>query len=77
MSKQPLPATTIRFEVHPSQTGVEWHVTATFPTNQKEQIAGFKSETEALRWIGTAECLAWLKARTANEEKSAKAAFRQ
>jgi hypothetical protein len=60
MSKAPLPATTIKFEAILT-AGNEWQVVATFPTAQKKQIGGFKSETEAVAWIGSPRCLAWIK----------------
>jgi hypothetical protein len=41
--------------------GNEWQVVATFPTAQKKQIGGFKSEAEAVAWIGSPRCLAWIK----------------
>jgi hypothetical protein len=56
MPKAPLPATTIRFEAVLT-AGNEWQVVATFPTAQKKQIGGFKSEAEAVAWIGS---LAWI-----------------
>jgi hypothetical protein len=59
----PLPASTIKFEVHPSKVGAEWEVVASFPTQQREKIAGFKTEAEAVDWIGSYRCLTWVKAR--------------
>jgi hypothetical protein len=47
MSKALFPATTIRFEAVLT-VGNEWQVVATFPTAQKKQIGGFKSEAEAV-----------------------------
>jgi hypothetical protein len=55
------PATTITFE--PLKIGMEWHVAVTYPDGQKEQIAGLKSEAEAVAWIGSPRCLEWVKAR--------------
>lgn len=60
MSKAPFPATTIRFEAV-LKVENEWQVVATFPTGQKEHIAGFMSEAEAMTWIGSSGCLAWIK----------------
>jgi hypothetical protein len=60
MSKAPLPATTIKFEAMLT-AGNEWQVVATCPTAQKKQIGGFKSEAEAVAWIGSPRCLAWIK----------------
>ena len=39
----------------------KWQVVATFPPSQKKQIGGFKSEAEAVAWIGSPRCLAWIK----------------
>ena len=57
------PATTITFEPLPLKVGAEWHVAVTYPDGQKEQIAGLKSEAEAVAWIGSPRCLEWVKAR--------------
>jgi hypothetical protein len=43
------------------KAGTEWQVVATYPTGQKEHIGGFKSEAEAVTWIGSPKCLAWIK----------------
>lgn len=56
-----VPATTIIFE--PVKVGTEWRVAVTYPDGQKEQIAGFKSEAEAVAWIGGPRCMEWVKAR--------------
>jgi hypothetical protein len=60
MSKAPFPATTIKFEAM-LKAANEWQVVATFPTGQKQHIAGLKNETEAVAWIGSPKCLAWIK----------------
>jgi hypothetical protein len=60
MPKAPFPATTIKFEAVLT-AGNEWQVVATFPTGHKKQIGGFKSEAEAVTWIGSPRCLAWIK----------------
>jgi hypothetical protein len=60
MPKAPFPATTIRFEAVLKAEN-EWQVVATFPTGQKQHIAGFRSEAEAVAWIGSPRCLAWTK----------------
>jgi hypothetical protein len=60
MSNTPFPATTIKFEAM-LKAGNEWQVVATFPTGQEEHIGGFKSEAEAVTWIGSPRCLAWIK----------------
>jgi hypothetical protein len=60
MSKAPFPATAIRFEAV-LKVENEWQVVANFPTGQKQHIAGFTSEAEAVTWIGSPRCLAWIK----------------
>jgi hypothetical protein len=60
MPKAPFPATTIKFEAVLT-AGNEWLVVATFPTGHKKKIGGFKSEAEAVTWIGSPRCLAWIK----------------
>jgi hypothetical protein len=61
MSKAPLPATTIKFEAMLA-AGNKWQVVATFlATARKKQIGGFQSEAEAVAWIGSPRCLAWIK----------------
>jgi hypothetical protein len=53
----------ITFEPRPLKVGTEWHVVATYPRGQKEHIAGFHSEAEAIEWIASESCQAWLRAR--------------
>jgi hypothetical protein len=60
MPKALFPATAIRFEAVLKAVN-ERQVVATFPTGQKQNIAGFKSEAEAVAWIGSPRCLAWIK----------------
>jgi hypothetical protein len=57
------PATIIKFEAVPLGPGTEWRVIATFAAGQKEQIGGFRSEAEAVAWIGGPGCMAWVKLR--------------
>jgi hypothetical protein len=57
------PATAIKFEAAPLKVGTGWQVVATYPTGQKEQIGAFKSEAEAVTWIGSPRCWAWIKVR--------------
>ena len=59
----PYPATTIKFEAAPLKAGNEWRVVATYPTGEQEQIVGFANEAEAVAWIGSPQCLAWISAR--------------
>jgi hypothetical protein len=60
MSKAPFSATTIKFEAMLT-AGNEWQVVATFSTGQTKHIGGFKGEAEAVAWIGSPRCLAWIK----------------
>jgi hypothetical protein len=60
MSKAPFPATTIRFEAV-LKAANDWQAVATFPTGQKQNIGGFKSDAEAVAWIGSPRCVAWIK----------------
>jgi hypothetical protein len=57
MPKATFPATTIKFGSMLT-AGNEWQVVATFPTGHKKQIGGFKSEAEAVAWIGSPRRLA-------------------
>jgi len=45
------------------KVGPEWHVVATYPMGGKEHIIGFRSEAEALAWMKSDRCAAWVKAR--------------
>jgi hypothetical protein len=57
------PATTVRFEPIPTEIGDGWRVTATYPDGRIEHVTGFNSEEEAMDWIGSPQCLEWLRAR--------------
>jgi hypothetical protein len=48
----------ITFEIWPS--GLEWNIVATYPSGQKEHITRFKSELEAIKWMGSPDQLFWL-----------------
>jgi hypothetical protein len=58
------------FEVIEWKVGGGWYVKATLPNVEPENITGFKSEVEALRWIRH-DSAAWLHARRALEKKEA------
>jgi len=60
LGKPNFPATTIKFEPLPVKVGGEWQVVVTYPTGEIEQVDGFKSETEAVDWIGSTACLEWV-----------------
>jgi hypothetical protein len=53
----------IAFDPLPQKIGSEWYLVATYPSGQKEPVTGFHSEEEALNWLGSDSCQAWLKAR--------------
>lgn len=53
----------ITFEPKPLKAGSEWTIVATYPRGQKEHIAGFHSEEDALDWLASEGCRAWLRAR--------------
>jgi hypothetical protein len=57
------PADKITLESRPLKVGPEWHVVATYPMGSKEHITGFRSEAEALEWMKSDRCAAWVKAR--------------
>jgi hypothetical protein len=57
------PADKITLEPRPLKVGPEWHVVATYPMGGKEHIIGFRSEAEALAWMKSDRCAAWVKAR--------------
>ena len=54
---------TMTFDPRPLKLGAEWHIVANYPTGQKEHIAGFHNEEEALDWLASDGCQAWLRAR--------------
>lgn len=56
-------ASKFRFVPQPLKVGTEWQVIAHYGDGREEHITGFKSETEALNWIGGSACYAWLKER--------------
>jgi hypothetical protein len=49
----------IALDPKPMKVGREWHVLVTYPSGEREHIAGFKSEVDALDWIAE-ESKAWL-----------------
>jgi hypothetical protein len=62
MAKTPrFPATTVKFEAAPLDAGANWQLVATYPTGPKEQIGRFENEAEAVTWIGSPQCFAWIK----------------
>ena len=57
------PANQIHFTPKPLKIGGEWYLVATWPSGQEEHITGFKTEIEALNWIGQPKQLEWLRIR--------------
>jgi hypothetical protein len=53
----------VTFDSEPLWVGSEWHLVATYPSGQREHVTGFKSEAEAIEWLASGRCQAWLKAR--------------
>jgi hypothetical protein len=53
----------VTFDPKPLTSGTGWYVVATYPGGQQEHIPGFKTEAEAVEWLASSRCQAWLKAR--------------
>jgi hypothetical protein len=53
----------VTFDLRPVRSGTGWYVVATYPGSQQEHIPGFKTEAEAVEWLASGRCQAWLKAR--------------
>ena len=53
----------VTFDLRPVRSGTGWYVVATYPGSQQEHIPGFKTEAEAVEWLASSRCQAWLKAR--------------
>ncbi|HTV27910.1 MAG TPA: hypothetical protein VMF32_09020 [Xanthobacteraceae bacterium] len=43
--------------------GGSWQLIATHPSGHQEDIAGFHTETEAIDWLSSSACAAWLRTR--------------
>ena len=56
-------ASKVIFDPKPLKSGTGWYVVATYRGGQQEHIPGFKTETEAVEWLASSRCHAWLKAR--------------
>jgi hypothetical protein len=50
----------VKFESVPTKVGDEFYVRVTLPDGRQPQIDGFKTRSEAQRWI-KAQSAAWLK----------------
>jgi hypothetical protein len=53
----------VTFDPKALKRGLEWYLVATYPGGQQEHITGFKTEAEAVEWLASSRCQAWLKAR--------------
>jgi hypothetical protein len=53
----------VTFDPRPLTSGTGWYVVATYRGGHQEHIPGFKTEAEALEWLASSRCQAWLKAR--------------
>jgi hypothetical protein len=53
----------VTFDPKPQRSGTGWYVVATYPDGRQEHILGFKTEAEAVEWLASSRCQAWLKAR--------------
>jgi hypothetical protein len=53
----------VTFDSEPLKRGPEWYLVATYPSGQQEHITGFKTEADAIEWVASSRCQAWLKAR--------------
>jgi hypothetical protein len=52
----------VTFDPKPLKRGPECYLVATYPGGQEEHITGFKTEVEAIEWLASSRCQAWLKA---------------
>jgi hypothetical protein len=53
----------VTFDPKPVKSGTGWYVVATYLGGQQEHLPGFKNEAEAIEWLASSRCQAWLKAR--------------
>lgn len=53
----------VTFDPKPLKSGTDWYLVATYPDGQQEHITGFKIEADAIEWLDSSRCQAWLKAR--------------
>ena len=53
----------VTFNPKPLKSGTGWYVVATYSGSQQEHIPGFKTEAEAVEWLASSRCQAWLEAR--------------
>jgi len=53
----------VTFDPKPLKSGTDWYLVATYPDGQREHITGFKIEADAIEWLDSSRCQAWLKAR--------------
>jgi hypothetical protein len=53
----------VTFDPRPVKVGASWQLIATHPSGHQEDIAGFHTETEAIDWLSSTACAAWLRTR--------------
>jgi hypothetical protein len=53
----------VTLDPKPLKSGTDWYPVATYPGGQQKHITGFKTEADAIEWLGNSRCQAWLKAR--------------
>lgn len=57
------PEPEIIFDPLPRRIGMQWRVVATHSNGQREHIAGFADQAEALKWLASNSCQAYRLAR--------------
>jgi hypothetical protein len=53
----------VTFDQIPVKVGPTWRLTATHPSGQQEHVSGFHTAAEALDWLASDGCAAWLRTR--------------
>jgi hypothetical protein len=53
----------VTFDPRPIKVGSSWRVVATHPSGQQEHISGFHTDAEAIEWLSSNACAAWLRTR--------------
>ena len=53
----------VTFDPKPLKSGTDWYLVATYSRAQQEHLTDFKTEADAIEWLDSSRCQAWLKAR--------------
>jgi hypothetical protein len=53
----------VTFDPNPTKAGSTWRIVAMHPSGQREDISGFHTSTEAVEWLTSDACAAWLRTR--------------